>query len=131
MRTIVRVAAATICAAMLGSANVAGAAPSGPAVRVLPVVCQDASVTTFLYPALGKPIWDVSVSEPKAGPEFMVKRIDQEVVVDGTSIGTFTFRFGNRTGQGPTVTCTTEEHFIDQDGVAIDLYNTVQVVHLP
>ena len=101
------------------------------AVRVLPVVCQDASVTTFLYPATGKPIWDVSVSEPNAGPEYMVKRIDQEVIVGGTSIGTFTFRSGNRTGQGPAMTCTAEEHFTDQDGVAIDLHNTVQVVRLP
>ena len=37
----------------------------------------------------------------------------------------------NRTGQGPRMTCTAEEHFAAEDGLGVDLCHTVQVVHLP
>ena len=94
----------------------------------VPVSCQGASVTVVLVPSIGKPLWDVSTGEATNGPNYMIKTLSQEIFVGGTSIGVFSFKFGNRTGQGAPITCTYEEHFVDGDGAQVDVYGTVQVV---
>jgi hypothetical protein len=58
-------------------------------------------------------------------------RIEEEVVVDGRSIGTFTFRFDTAPERGPRMTCTAEQYIRAEDGVPVHPYSTFQVVHLP
>jgi hypothetical protein len=57
-------------------------------------------------------------------------RIEEEVVVDGTSTGTFMF-VDTAPERGPRMTCTAEEYIRAEDGVPVHPYSMFQVVHLP
>ena len=112
----------------LTAAPALGAPNNSANSKRVPVACQGASVTVVLVPSIGKPLWDVSTGDATNGPNYMIKALEQEIFVAGTSVGVFSFKFGNRTGQGAPITCTYEEHFLDGDGAQVDVYGTVQVV---
>ena len=120
---------ATSLALTLSLAPAAAGAPikSPQAVRVQAKCEGSPDTVLLLHPGIGKPIWDISRGVATGGPDYMIKSITDEVFVNGTSIGAFTYSFGNRVGQGEPITCTYHETFVDASGNAIDVYGVSQL----
>jgi hypothetical protein len=107
--------------------------PKGPNVTVVQQACDGGTWVTYLHPGTGKALWDVTTEVVTNGPNALIKAIDQEIFVNGESIGVFSFRFGNKTGLGDSFTCTYVESFTAPNGDAIEVHGTSYKVptHVP
>jgi hypothetical protein len=101
------------------------ALPQDPKAHTLASTCGDStSVTLTLHPGIGKALWDVTSVDVTNSPSFLIKGIDQEVFVNGESIGMFAYRFGNKIGLGDPITCTYTETFTGANGELIEVHGT-------
>ena len=108
-------------------ATSAGAAPiDSPQAVVVQADCEGVGTVLVLHPGIGKPLWDVSSAEVTGGPDYMIKSLAEDVHVNGVFIGSFTYSFGNRVGQGEPITCTFYESFIDDAGNLIEVYGMAE-----
>jgi hypothetical protein len=105
----------------------AHAAPiDSPQAVVVQADCEGLGTVLVLHPGIGKPMWDVSSAEVTGGPDYMIKSIDEDVYMNGDFIGSFTYSFGNRVGQGESIRCTFYETFIDDGGNLIEVYGVAE-----
>jgi hypothetical protein len=118
-RVVVLVAALALMAV---AAGVAAAEPV--AKTIVTVACDGTSATLIMHPGEGgTAMWDISTSDVRNAPSFLIKRLQAEVFSGGELVGTIDVSVGNKTGFGAPLSCTFEVH---KPGV--DVYGTSELV---
>ena len=114
-----------LCAALTLVAVVAGVATAAPVAKtIVTVACDGSSATLIMHPGEGgAAMWDISASDVRNAPSFLIKRIQAQVFSGGELVGTVDVSLGNKTGFGAPLSCTFEVH---EPGV--DVYGTSELV---
>jgi hypothetical protein len=92
--------------------------------RIVTVACGGSSATLIMHPGEGgAAMWDISTSDVRNPPSFLIKRIHAQVFSGGELVGMVDVSLGNKTGFGTPLSCVFEVH---EPGV--DVYGTSELV---
>jgi hypothetical protein len=109
----------------------ASAVPQDPNAVVVAQDCTDGTGTIVtLHPGTGKALWDVTTEVVSKAPSYLIKGIDHDVYVNGSLVGSFSYRFGNKVGLGEVFTCTYTETFTTPGGDLVEIFGTSEKVRL-